>query len=114
MSCEHLVFFELQQHFRITIDTAVDPGFYVHIRDGTSLKFLPYKRNIYLLDPVDYYKLNTALTPYSCANVVSRNKVNFTRHELEGAESPCPLQTYAEACVQRFLETPFQEFNKRQ
>ena len=81
-----LSFFDLQQHFRITIDTAVDPGFYIHIRDGTTLKFLPYKKNIYLLDPVDYCKLNTALTSYSCANVVAQNKVNFTRRELEGAE----------------------------
>ena len=76
----------MQQHFRITIDTAVDPGFFVHIRDNMALKFLPYKGNIYLLDPMDYPKLNTALTSYSCTAVVAKNKVNFTCRELEGAE----------------------------
>lgn len=81
-----LSFFDLQQHFRIAIDTAVDPGFFIHVRDGMTLKFLPYKGNIYLLDPADYSKLNTALTSYFCAVVVAKNKVNFTRRELEGAE----------------------------
>jgi len=101
-----LSFFDLQQHFRITIETAVDPGFYVHIRDGTTLKFLPYKRNIYLLDPVDYSKLNTAFTSYSCANVVAQNKVNFTRRELEGAER-------ARALYKRMQKPAYSVFLKR-
>ena len=101
-----LSFFDLQQHFRITIDTAVDPSFFVHICDGVVLKFLPYKGNIYLLDPVDYSKLNTALTSYSCAAVVAKNKVNFTRRELEGAER-------ARALYKRMQKPAYSVFLKR-
>ena len=82
----------------------MDPGFYVHIRDGTTLNFLPYKKNIYLLDPVDYYKLNTALTSYSRANIVAQNKVNFTRRELEGAERARALYKRTHVFLKRLFK----------
>lgn len=81
-----LSFHSVQQHFRITTDTAVESGIHVHISDGITLRFLPYKGNIYLLDPPDYAKLNSAITSYSCTNIVAKNKVNFTKREIEGAD----------------------------
>ena len=81
-----LSYHSLQQHYRITTDTALDPGIYVHIRDGVTLRFTPYKGAIYLLDPSDYHKLITTLNAYSCAAVVTKNNENFTRREVEGAD----------------------------
>ena len=97
-----LSFYTLQKHFHITIDTAIDPGLYVHICDGVTLKFIPYKGNIYLLNPADYPKLNTSLTSYSCAAVVANNKLNLTVGKLKERRELVP---YTNVC--RSLLTPF-------
>lgn len=81
-----LSFHSVQQHFRITTDTAIEPGIHVHVSDGVTLHFLPYKGNIYLLDPPDYSKLNSAVSFYSCTHIVANKRVNFTKRELEGAD----------------------------
>ena len=101
-----LSYHSLQRHFRITTDTALALGIYVHIYNGVTLKFLPYKGNIYLLDPVDYHKLNTVLTSYSCTAVVAKNKLNFTRREIEGADR-------ARALYEKMRKPTYTTFLKR-
>ena len=88
---------EVAEHFRITFDSAVDDCIEVHIADGVTLSFTSIDNGIYLMKENDRHKLSPKhtvpepklkpLTPYSCANVVSDNKLEFTCRELEGADT---------------------------
>jgi hypothetical protein len=84
---------EVAEHFRITFDSAIDDCIMVHIADGVTLSFTSIENGIYLMNEDDRHKLTHTkpklkpLTPYSCANIVSDNKLEFTRRELEGADT---------------------------
>jgi hypothetical protein len=87
---------EVAEHFRITLDSAIDDCIQVHIADGITLSFTSIDSGIYLMKKSDRKKLDPAykcpnyklksLPHYSCANIVEDNKLNFTSRELEGAD----------------------------
>ena len=69
------------------MDTNVEPAIVVHRKDGTEMKFLEYKSELYyyevLVAKTD--KLNTFVTDYCFVTTVAGNKKMFTRREVEGA-----------------------------
>ena len=70
--------------FRVTMDTDIASAFNVHLHDGTILNFKQVASGLFLLTDNKYF--NKCLKAYSCLTLVTANKSQFSRRELEGIE----------------------------
>ena len=62
-----------------------EPTINIHHDDGTVVKFTEVESGLYLYNTED--KLNkTNFSDYSFPQLVSENKMNYTRSEIEGAD----------------------------
>ena len=81
-----LAFCDVCRLCRVTMDTAAQAAFLVHLPDDTVLSFIEHTNGLYLLSPSTNHS-NRAPTPsYSCVTTVADNRGGFTRRELEGAD----------------------------
>ena len=81
-----LAFCDVWRLCRITLDTAVEAAFLVHLQDGTVLRFVEYTSGLYLLLPSTNPLTKSPCQNYSCVSTVAGNCAVFTRRELEGAD----------------------------
>jgi hypothetical protein len=68
----------------ITMDTSVEAAMHVHQKDGTVMNFKEYKSGLYYYNPGPKHS-NTSGDAYFFLNTVAKNKGNYTRREIEGA-----------------------------
>ena len=70
----------------ITLDTATEAAFLVHLPDDTVLQFVEHMNSLYLLLPSANLPTKSPCHRYSCVSTVRENHAVFTRRELEGAD----------------------------
>ena len=71
---------------RITLDTATEVAFLVHLPNDTVLRFVEHTNGLYLLLPSANPPTKTTCYSYSCVSTIADNRTVFTRRELEGAD----------------------------
>ena len=71
---------------RITLDTAVEATLFVHLQDGSVLRFVEYTNGLYLLLPSANPSIKSPCQHYSCVSTVAENRAVFTCRELEAAD----------------------------
>ena len=71
---------------RITLDTATEAVFLVHLPNGTVLRFVEHTNGLYLLLPSANPPIKTTCSSYSCVSTIADNRAIFTHRELEGAD----------------------------
>ena len=76
------------EHYRATMDSAVENSIIVHVGDGNDLKFLTCVRGLYYFDT----KVKYSVTGYSFLMYVASNKLYYTRREFQGADDAHLLQ----------------------
>ena len=80
---------QVQNMFRVTMDTAEEPTMMVHLSDDLILKFTQCGSGLYYYD----VKENSAtVNSYSFLSTVRSNKDYFNRKEIEGADKARLLQ----------------------
>ena len=77
------------EHYRVTMDSAVENFIVIHVGDGNDLKFLKCGRGLYYFDT----KVKSSVTGYSFLSSVARNKLYYTRREVQGADDARLLQS---------------------
>ena len=76
------------EHYRVTMNSAVENSIVVHAGDGNKLKFLKCDRGLYYFDT----KVKSSVTGYSFLLSVASNKLYYTRCEVQGADDARLLQ----------------------
>ena len=71
---------------RVTMDTAAQAAFLVHLPDDTVLNFVEHTNGLYLLSPSTNHSNRVPTPSYSCVTTVAENHGAFTRRELEAAD----------------------------
>ena len=90
---------------RITMDTATQAAFLVHLPDDTVLSFVEHTNGLYLLSPSTNHCTRVPTPSYSCVTTVADNRGAFTRRELEGADQAQHLYPTIGRLSQRKFET---------
>ena len=80
-----LSFADVRRKFRVTMETAKDPSFKVHLSDNKIIRFVEIKSGLYMLDVGSLYELRK-ISGYSFLSLVKGNKANFTRSEISKAD----------------------------
>ena len=78
----------ITEHYRVTMDNAVENSIVVHFGDGNDLKFLKCGRGLYYFDT----KVKSPDTGYSFLLSVASNKLYYTRREVQGADDARLIQ----------------------
>ena len=78
-----LSFAEVKNKYRLTIDTAVDNSIRVHMDDDKTLHFEELESGLYILKTNN---TNHLLEKYSFLNLISDNKLYFSKREVDRAE----------------------------
>ena len=87
-----LSFAEVAAHFRIVTDTARSDSIFVYLSDAAKpIEFKMLRNGLYFFDAKNGLASVTAKNaitfyPYNFAQIVSENKKNFTRREIQGAD----------------------------
>ena len=89
----------------ITLDTATEAVFLVHLSNGTALCFVEHTNGLYSLLPSANPPTKTTCNNYSCVSTVADNRAIFTRRELEGADRARQLYRTIGRPSQRKFET---------
>ena len=90
---------------RVTMDTAAQAAFLVHLPDDTVLSFVEHTNGLYLLSPSTNHSNRVPTPSYSCVTTVADNRGAFTRQELEGADQARRLYHTIGHPSQRKFET---------
>ena len=90
---------------RITLGTATEAAFLVHLPDTTVLHFVEHTNGLYLLSPSTNHSNKVPTPSYSCVTTVADNHGVFTRRELEGADRARQLYRTIRRPSQRKFET---------
>ena len=77
---------------RVTLDTAAEPAFLVHLLDDTVLWFVEHTNGLYLLVPSVNLVTKPPVHSYSCVSTVADNCAAFSCREHEAAN--CARQLY--------------------
>ena len=94
---------------RVTLDTATEAAFLVHLPNNAVLRFIEHDNGLYLLVPSVNPTTKLPIYSYSCVSTVTDNRAVFIRQELEGADRArqlyrtigCPSQRKFEAILDR-------------
>ena len=92
---------------RVTLDTATEAAFLIHLLDNTVLRFVEHTNGLYLLVPSVNPNTKLPIHSYSCVSTVADNCAVFTCRELEGVDHArelyltigCPSQRKFEAIL---------------
>ena len=93
-----LAWCDINQHFRITADTAYSSAIKVHLSDDEIVEFEEFGNGLYICDGSRFLTNKSTVSPYSSnsspftsleygtslANLVSDNKANFVFPKLLG------------------------------
>ena len=71
---------------RVTLDTATEVAFLMHLPNNAVLRFIEHDNGLYLLVPSVNPTTKLPIYSYSCVSTVVDNCAVFTRRELEGAD----------------------------
>jgi hypothetical protein len=70
------------------MDTAVEPAFNVHKKDGSIMKFIEYRLGLYFYDTcVPESFIRNDVTPHIFLNTVIENKSHFTKRQVGQANA---------------------------
>jgi hypothetical protein len=89
----------VSEHYRVTMDTAMDNAMIVHLEDGGTLRFGKVANGLYLLKLDDDFNLNVTksndlVNDYSFfheVGTVQQNEANFTQREVQKAREAIDL-----------------------
>ena len=71
---------------RVTLDTATEAAFLVHLPNNAVLRFIEHDNGLYLLVPSVNPTTKLPIYSYSCVSTITDNRAVFTHRELEGAD----------------------------
>ena len=83
---------DIRQLCRVTLDTATEAAFLVHLPNNTVLRFVEHDNGLYLLVPSVNPTTKLPSYSYSCVSTIADNRAAFICRELEGAD--CARQLY--------------------
>ena len=89
---------------RVTLDTATEAAFLVHLPDNTVLRFVEHTNGLYLLVPSVNPTTKLPIHSYSCVSTIADNRAVFTCRELEGADRARQLYRTIGCLSQRKFE----------
>ena len=100
---------DVRQLCRVTLDTATEAAFLMHLPSNMVLCFIEHENGLYLLVPSVNPTTKLPIYSYSCVSTIADNCAVFTRRELEGANRArqlyrtirCPSQRKFEAILDR-------------
>ena len=79
---------DMVKHFRVTMDTSVEVAMLVHINDTQVMRFTEIAAGLYIWKPETNTNLvNKQISSYSFLGLVSTNKSNYTRRELQRVDA---------------------------
>ena len=78
----------VRKNFRVTMDTDVEVAINVHMKNWQTLKFKEIESGLYMFYLIIKDKhIKSKVREYSVLTLVSANKSNFTRHEIQMTDS---------------------------
>ena len=77
---------DIQRLCRVTLDTATEAAFLMHLPNNVVLRFIEHDNGLYLLVPSVNPTTKLPIYSYSCVSTVTDNRAVLTRWELEGAD----------------------------
>ena len=77
---------DVRRHVQVTLDTAQELAFLVHLPDGPPLRFVEHDTGLYIYLP-DHNDVKIPVTAYSYLQTVAANRQHFTRREVQGADT---------------------------
>ena len=77
---------DVRRRVQVTLDTAQELAFLVHIPDGPPLRFVEHDTGLYIYLP-DSNDVKIPVNAYSHLQTVAQNRQAFTRREVQGADN---------------------------
>ena len=79
---------DMRKRFRVTMDTSVEVAMLVHISDTHAMRFTEVVAGLYIWKPETNTNLvSKQISLYSFLGLVSTNKSNYTRRELQRVDA---------------------------
>jgi len=83
-----IAFSDMRKKFRITVDTSKENVIAVHIGEGRVMKLLEIGAGLCIWKPEHNFNLtNKRISSYTFLSLVSTNKSNYTRQELDRVDA---------------------------
>ena len=99
-----LVLCDVRRHVQVTLDTAQELAFLVHLPDGPPLCFVEHDTGLYIYLPDHDVKI--PVTAYSYLQTVAANRQQFTRQEVQGVDTARTLYRH----IGRPLQARFEQY----
>ena len=95
---------DVRRRVQVTLDTAQELAFLVHIPDAPPIRFIEHDTGLYIHQP-DNKDVKLPVTAYSYLQTVAKNRDLFTRREVRGADKARALYRHIGRPSQaRFLQ----------